>query len=204
MVFLRNLRLKIANASAERALKHQQDHQFPLDYASQHVRNWENWFAEFKNQPNVNYLEVGSMHGRSAVWFLETVLTHPSATASCVDPFEGPGFEPHFDHNLRKFGAKLAKHKGRSERELPRLPRNHYDIIYIDGAHQAANVLLDAHLCWPLLKNGGLLLFDDYLWRIEKPPAERPKMAIDLFLESHADRLILLHKRYQVLVRKKA
>ncbi|MCM8831198.1 MAG: class I SAM-dependent methyltransferase [Candidatus Omnitrophica bacterium] len=44
------------------------------------------------------------------------------------------------------------------------------------GNHNAPSVLMDAVLCWPLLKNGGILIFDDYLWKINKlPEEERPK-----------------------------
>ena len=36
-----------------------------------------------------------------------------------------------------------------------------YDIIYIDGSHEARDVLEDAVLAYRLLKIGGLLIFDD-------------------------------------------
>jgi hypothetical protein len=34
-----------------------------------------------------------------------------------------------------------------------------------DGSHRARDVLEDAVLSWPLLKVGGIMLFDDYLWQ---------------------------------------
>jgi hypothetical protein len=35
----------------------------------------------------VNFLELGSYEGRSTVWMLESLLTHPQSHITCVDPF---------------------------------------------------------------------------------------------------------------------
>jgi predicted O-methyltransferase YrrM len=60
---------------------------------------------------------------------------------------------------------------------------NYFDLIYIDGSHQAPDVLSDATLSFPLLKVGGIMIFDDYLWRGRLPRNENgPKFAIDAFL----------------------
>ncbi len=82
------------------------------------------------------------------------------------------------------------------------LPRSYFDIIYVDGSHRAADVLLDAALSWRLLKQGGLMIFDDYLWRPDKPAAQRPQVAIDLFLAMQASRLRVIHHSYQVVVQR--
>lgn len=65
-------------------------------------------------------LEIGSYEGRSAVWFLENILTHPTARIVCVDLFTRLPFELRFDHNIRISGAgdKVTKMKGRSETVL--------------------------------------------------------------------------------------
>jgi len=41
------------------------------------------------------------------------------------------------------------------------LMNEHFDFIYIDGAHEAKFVIQDAVLALPLLKPGGYILFDD-------------------------------------------
>ncbi len=117
-----------------------------------------------------------------------------------------PARELRFDHNLRIAGlaGKVAKLKGRSEDLLSALPRESFDIIYIDGCHLALNVLFDAVSAWLLLKPGGLLIFDDYLWETGKPPSQRPQLAIDLFLEFLHGRYDLVSKAYQVILRKPA
>ena len=57
-------------------------------------------------------------------------------------------------------------------------------------------------LAWRLLKPGGILIFDDYLWEPNRPPARRPQLAIDIFRETMVDALEVLHEDYQVIVRK--
>lgn len=39
-----------------------------------------------------------------------------------------------------------------------------FDLIYIDGSHMRVDVMMDAVLAWPLLKAGGVMVFDDYEW----------------------------------------
>jgi predicted O-methyltransferase YrrM len=63
---------------------------------------------------------------------------------------------------------------------------NYFDFIYIDGSHQAPDVLVDAILSFKLLRVGGLIVFDDYLWSekgvADRDPLQCPKPAIDSFL----------------------
>jgi hypothetical protein len=64
--------------------------------------------------------------------------------------------------------------------------------------------MFDAMMSWELLKPGGMLIFDDYRWEEQRPLGRRPRLAIDLFLKSHSDKYQLVHKDYQVAVRKLA
>ena len=40
---------------------------------------------------------------------------------------------------------------------------NFFDLIYIDGMHYSQNVLFDAVSSFKLAKEGGVIIFDDYL-----------------------------------------
>lgn len=185
-------------------LKTFNDYSYTADYVTIHIQNWLVWLAEWIGKPEVHFLEIGSYEGRSAVWFLQNILTHPTSTLDCVDLFTGKGLEPRFDHNIHISGRgnQVRKHKGQSEAVLLELPRSYFDVIYVDGSHRAADVLLDAALSWRLLKCGGLMIFDDYLWEMSKPAAQRPKIAIDLFLEAYRPRLRMIHQGYQVAVQR--
>jgi predicted O-methyltransferase YrrM len=144
-------------------------------------------------------LEIGSFEGRSTVWFLDNVLTHPSATIVCVDTFEFG--HARFDHNISVsgFAEKVRKLKGSSDLLIPSLPLESFDIVYVDGDHHAPNVLMDGVLSWYRLKPGGVMIFDDD-W-MDKLPDSRPQMAIDLFLKLFEGRHeILLRENDQVIV----
>lgn len=39
-----------------------------------------------------------------------------------------------------------------------------FDLVYIDGSHLRLDVLSDASMAWRLLREGGVMVFDDYEW----------------------------------------
>lgn len=176
---------------------------FTADYVSGCEESWLQHLGELRGR-KVRILEVGSFEGRSAVWFLTHLLDHPEARLVCVDPFLDATTELRFDHNLRiaDAGHKVTKLKGFSGSILPALEPHDFDLVYVDGSHRAADVLLDAVLGWELLRESGLLLFDDLRWRPDKPLHDRPELGVERFLglvEGHYD---LLFKEYQALLRK--
>ena len=91
---------------------------------------------------------------------------------------------------------------GDSHTILPTLPSATYDIIYIDGCHLASFVQQDAALSWPLLKNRGLMIFDDYEWTDPNYPGQDCKLGINAFLTSIAEQFEILYQGYQVIIRK--
>ena len=178
---------------------------YTTDYVSGFQEDWRRALASIAGRPGVRLLEIGSFEGRSAAWFLEHVLTDESSKLVCVDLFTRPGLEARFDHNIQLVDRhqQVRKLKGYSGNVLPDLEPASFDAIYIDGGHDAATVLLDGLLSWRLLKPGGVLIFDDYLWETDRPPARRPQLAIDIFRETMADALDVMHEGYQVIVRKR-
>ena len=83
----------------------------------------------------------------------------------------------------------------------------YFDWIYVDGSHEAPDVLADAVLAFMLLRPGGLLVFDDYLWAMPDAPVadfyQLPKPAIDAFVNINQRKLdIVLAPLYQLYVRK--
>ena len=98
--------------------------------------------------------------------------------------------------NLTGKAAQVQTCVGRSDEMLVRLITQgvRADFVYVDGSHQAADVLSDAVLAWKLLKPGGLLVFDDYLWPLyQDRPLMNPKMAIDAFVNCHLDQIRYVH-----------
>jgi predicted O-methyltransferase YrrM len=180
---------------------------FTDDWFSDDVPVWEVATAAFKGKPGIHYLEVGAFEGRSALWAVENILTDPTARATVIDPCLGE-YATRLQRNIAKSGqaARIQLIKGYSQTALRALPVGEFEIVYIDGSHVAADVLEDAVLSWRLLKKGGLMIFDDYGWSGWKetlPPRERPGPAIDVFFAFFADSFDVVHRGYQVILRKR-
>lgn len=139
------------------------DKEFTQYWHNNAIGMWERWL----DLPNLkNGLEIGSFEGASAVWLMDHA---PNLTLTCVDIF-GPAFddvtgeyEQRFERNVAEYGDRVIKLKGKSAEVLQSLPqRPAYDLIYIDGDHSYEGAKKDAELAYPLLKKGGILIFDDY------------------------------------------
>lgn len=170
------------------------------------IPDWERVLAPLKGKPDIHYLEVGTYEGRSAIWVLENILTHPTARMTGIDVFP-PGIKERYLANVKLSGhpEKVTTIVGLSQEEIRKLPLSSFDLIYIDGSHAADDVLADAVESWAVLKPGGILMFDDYAWEgygAVLPVELAPKLAIDAFLNTHRYSAEILHKQYQVMVRK--
>jgi predicted O-methyltransferase YrrM len=180
-------------------------YQFSHDWFGHKIPHWHALLEGFKGRAQLRYLEIGPFEGRSLLWMLDNVLTEDSAVAVAVDvfPFD---FRQRLEHNLAIGGTagKVQVIEGRGELVMRGLESESFDIIYIDGGHAAWTVFQQAGLAWQLLKNDGLLIFDDYRWRREQLPADlRPEIAIDAFVACFGQQLEVLHSGADVFVRKR-
>jgi predicted O-methyltransferase YrrM len=121
-------------------------------------------------------------------------------------PMDMRKVENNFNHNLqviRKLYPNriVTKRVGESCHALRCLAQP-FDLIYIDGSHTAKDVLTDACMTWPILKNKGMMVFDDYLWGAPADVLHRPKIAIDAFTTMFAEELKIVHTGYQVVIQK--
>ncbi len=177
-----------------------------FDWFTSAVPVWTEVLAPFRGKPDLRYLEIGVFEGRSVLWMLDNILTHPSARLTGIDLFPDD-LEQRFRANLDRSGqaAKATVLKGRSQHVLRRLDPESFDIIYIDGGHTADNVLADLVLSWDLLKPGGLVILDDYAWKNKEFPDElRPQVAVDAFITANRNYLAVVHRGYQAILKKLA
>jgi predicted O-methyltransferase YrrM len=192
------------------------DYHFTQDWFSGAIPVWESVLAPYKGRPSVQYLEVGLYEGRSAVWMLENVLTHPTSHLTGIDVFQGP-LKDRCLENLRRSGAggRVTTIVEPSQVVLRRLPLETFEIIYIDGSHATSDVLEDAVLSYRLLKPGGVLIFDDYRWsgalyhgpETHDAPSDFPKAAIDRFVQCFQLQLEVVYNSRngnQLIVRKRS
>jgi predicted O-methyltransferase YrrM len=179
---------------------------YTTDYVTPNLSNWEKALGHLAGKPLIRMLEIGSYEGRSSVWFLQNILTDPSARLVCVDLFPTEDLALRFRHNLKLTGAadKVDVRPGRSEQVLTTLGLESFDAIYVDGGHALAVVLVDGLLAWRCLKPGGIMIFDDYLWEMNSPIHQRPQQAIDMILDLLKGQYQVLWKDYQVILQKNA
>ena len=183
------------------------DYSFTTDWFTSDIPIWEKALAPFANKPGIQYLEIGVFEGRAAMWMIENILTHPTSNLTGIDLFYGSyeknygSFKDIYLSNLKLSGAagRTTTIQGYSQIELRKLPLNTYHIIYIDGSHVNADVLEDSILCWRLLKEGGILIFDDY----GDPETSDPKGGINNFLRFWGSHFEVIHNGYQLILRKK-
>jgi predicted O-methyltransferase YrrM len=179
---------------------------------------WQKIFREggFNFSQPYSFLEIGSLEGRSTVWFLENALVHPNSTISCVDPWHGGHkytaesdevLYERFVHNTIPYRHKMRIFRGKSFDALrdPIMQTSAFDFIFIDGGKRSRNTLEDAVLSFPLLKIGGLMVFDDFVSNLEDPHSlVFPKAGIDAFLHIYSKSLRIEGLGYKLIITKTA
>jgi hypothetical protein len=176
---------------------------FTKDWFSDNIPQWDRFLEPFRGRSNLNYLEVGVFEGRATVWMVENILSDPSSRITALDVFP-QDLQDRFEANVAAAGfrGELTTIVGPSQETLRQLQPDSYDIIYIDGSHQADDVLVDVVLSWPLLRQRGILIFDDYQWKPELPPELRPRPAIDAFVTVFRREIEVVDRGYQLMIRK--
>ena len=176
--------------------------------------NFETFLAKFKGQANLKFLEIGCFEGRATCWLLENILTAPSSKIHAIDTFEGSiehsdekldlhSLEDVFRGNIEPFKDKVIVWKGYSQDILRKFePNTRFDFIYVDGSHQAPDVLEDAVLAFRLLSKDGIMIFGDYKWAKYDDRHMNPGMGIDAFISTFGNQLEVLLREYQVIIRK--
>lgn len=170
------------------------------DWFTSKVPQWRKHLKGYTRRP-IKVLELGSYEGRSAIFMLNFF---PQSHLTCVDVFGGDR-EARFDENLREFGERVTKVKGRALAILDELLVNkkQFHLVYLDAGKRRDLVLANSVVAWTLLRNGGSMIWDDYKWGLDKPSESRPKDAIDQFMQIKKGEYDLLWKGAQVAIRKK-
>jgi predicted O-methyltransferase YrrM len=181
---------------------------FTEDWFSHNVPNFETCMSAIPEKKL--FLEIGAFEGRATCWLLENGLADKGSIV-CVDPFSGSlehggidmqAVEARFWSNTaqsRKDTQVVSLMKKISYEALAEMVGYKYafDFIYVDGVHSAEGALTDACMAWGLLKQGGVMLFDDYLY-----PHEPTKVGVDSFLLAFEGHYDIIVSNYQLAVKK--
>lgn len=205
------------------------DFQFPHSdgWFGAHERVWDAMFAQI---PIKRAVEIGAFEGRCTTYMMRKIQENGGGEVVVIDTWEvgqlranGAVFE--FDmaevYETFRTNTALAQKeypdvhlmvaRTTSDRELLRLLEEQYvfedqhDLVYVDGAHDAMNALRDMVLGFELLRPGGILVVDDYLWQLNNNPAHMPRTAINTFMLCYAEHVnvLLASTNAQVFLQKK-
>ena len=179
--------------------------------------------AAIAGRPQPQILEIGVYAGTSLLSLLSRAGASGHATAidrwEDYDEFGNPvlgemksrGIEQIFYDNVAAVGAqdRLTALKGDSVERLLDLVRQgkSYDFIYVDGSHKCIDCYTDMALAWRLLRRGGVLAVDDYLFKVDVAqggqPLATPFYGVEHFLEKYAGQYTVISKGYRVFLQKR-
>lgn len=187
--------------------------EYPNWFINDGQQNFQKHLLGLKDQP-IRALQIGAYTGDASVWIAENVLHHEDSVLVDVDTWLGSDEPVHHGmdwssvetiYDLKtvqwRDKRKIVKYKSTSDYFFKN-NLEQYDFIYIDGDHTSYGVIKDAVNAYEVLKDGGIIAFDDYEWRGGTHPHLRPKKAIDAFLDIYRDRVVVLTHSYQCWIKK--
>ena len=174
--------------------------------------NFKRYLMRYTALP-VRFLQIGAFTGDASEWLLTNVLTHPDSELVDLDTWAGSQEDAHryfdwkdveetYDAKVKPF-RNVTKVKMTSDEYFASLPsEEQFNFIYVDGAHDALQVLRDGMNGFDHLKVGGILIFDDYFWRSGRGPFYEPEHGIEAFRKIYSQFLKVLEMNYQVWIQK--
>ena len=182
------------------------------NYTDRNTKNWLKVTENLINKPNVKMLELGTYEARSSKFFIDNILTGKNSELVTVD-FK-PDITEYSQSNINKmekyypnFKFIKADFKVFLAEEVSLNKK--YDIIYQDGGKLLLTTMYQLICCFYLLNSGGILIIDDYEWKnknVNKNDKlnnnKGPKEAIDIFYNFVKNDVTILHKGYQLILKK--
>ncbi|MFZ1106649.1 MAG: class I SAM-dependent methyltransferase [Hyphomicrobiaceae bacterium] len=210
LIFSLLLSLTPATLFAQPAYKKQ--YTFSVNTFTARIPSWTTHLSGLKGKPGINYLEIGTFEGRSALWMVENIFTHPTSKLTIIDAF--------LENNYKRFLANIALSgeasrfhilSGFSTQKIRDVPFNSIDVAYIDGSGKGIVMLADIVNTWNVVKVGGVIIISRYALTPElrraagiRPGEPGPHEAIDAFLKLYNPFLTLMEfQPNQVFVRKR-
>lgn len=171
----------------------------------------------FRLNPNTKrqIVEIGVYEGASSCFWSDFYMDHAESRLISIDPFTGSHEHHENPENYPELGCieytargNIAKSKNAAKCEVIKgfswfvfqelVLRNEQDkwidVLYIDGAHDSASVSRDTALYVPMVKPGGVVIFDDYA----HPDVRR---AVDMTLNAFAKAEKAMFTGWQLIVK---
>lgn len=172
------------------------DYVFTEDWFTGNIENWKKLFAEHNKigtEP-LTILEIGAYEGRATTWLADNMLDNKESRLFTCDTFMGSiehtdeqraNLYERFNRNLAicKYPERIMLFVESSLSLLPRLMLTRdlkFDIIYVDGSHETQDVIADGLHAYMLLKENGVVIFDDYSWSMDGGKTYPVRAAVDI------------------------
>ena len=189
------------------------NYKFTRDWFIRHIPKWEKSLPlhELKGKKNKCFGNR-SFRRKSDNLDFRRINKHPESKLTTIDTFEkifaDNDNEATFRGNIKESGKENQVEiiKNNSFETLTKFnceTREKFDLIYINhGSLTSCDVLSDAVLSWNLLKEGGIMIFNNYELDYFEEEYNNPRIAIDSFLRCYQRQLGVIYKHHQVAVRK--
>jgi predicted O-methyltransferase YrrM len=159
---------------------------------------------------DMTVLEIGCFEGLSSVFFADNLLNNINSKMICVDPFLNITDNDHkqflsnneelnFDYNISicNNSDKITVKKISSD-EFFEKNSLRFNFIYIDGSHECSFITRDMENSFNVLDKNGIMWMDDY----GGGDGIQIKNTMNNFLEKYKGQYDIIHKGYQLAIRK--
>jgi len=178
------------------------------DYFSINAYYWNSIIK--KNLKDFTYLEIGSWEGNSALYILKNFDTKKVICVDIWDMYNDEYQKEHleryknFRHNLSEFEQDFSFFKNTSDMFFKNNKEN-FDLIYIDGSHEAPQVYKDLCNSWNNLNLNGIIICDDYFYGdlYSNKNKDIPAISINKFLNENKKKIrIICVNNTQIFLKK--
>ena len=184
--------------------------QFPNWFEVTARKHFETNLSAYATSDNLHFLQIGVYTGDATGWLVENVIDATSDLTD-VDTWGGSNETGHAEIDFaavekiydKRFAdcKNVIKLKTDSKTFWQTAPTDHYDFIYVDGAHTYDGVLLDASHAWECIKVGGVIAFDDYAW-YDDQGKYNIKWATNKFFANKGSKIDYIVEAEQLWIRK--
>ncbi len=180
-------------------------------YLNTNSKEEHNWILEVGTYAGTSLIEIVRKIPNSFGLGIDRWGNYNEENIDILQNIEQNDIEKVFYKNVKTAGLenRIKGLKGKSSDVLLELIKSDlkYDFIYVDGSHRCLDVYLDLFLSWQLLRKGGVLAIDDYMYCNEKlgeQPYEYPFEAVNQFLKDYEGKYTVIDKDYRVFLEKTA
>ena len=166
------------------------------------------------NKDKIIVLEIGSYAGISLIHLVKAIqhsigygidMWENYNENQLLESMDNLSVESSFHRNVERSGMKdrVFGIKSNSTDKLLEYVKSGFkaDFIYVDGSHMLLDCYSDLVLSWEILEKGGVLVIDDYTYKIDEV-LKSPYEAVNHFLKLYENKYKLLNMGYIVFLQK--